>query len=575
MSRPLKGNLTDEQIDIFEHAALLYHGYEWQAAADTFDFLSQSIANVKERVHCILNAGMICARLGDYSRAAIYFDEALVLKPKLPIAHFLIALIGIEQREYDTAETCIESCLEGLDLDGIDYTQLGLKFVLNRSSLIRALRDVRTAQYEAHSSNPRNATIVRMDSIPAEYIFEAPPRIVDSLDHIGHSARSHLKLRRPNRLGNSSGSAKSLVRATEQVNGHERSHWQREPGSPPSPMPNHLKGLSETPESTENSSVTSTSVSVSPLASDFKSPALASAVRNKYRTWHRRPSTPFTPRDARGASGSVRELARFIRDEGRSKAIRRFIPKDAKGEYESVEGLTRFVQLHSPPRSNSGILKPLDVDAKFISDLRMLKIMDRKNEREIGISDVGASSSEEIESDAQLPTTTSDSHSGNASSNADAADIERHGTRPLTRRLMAHPILDTPSPTSPSEDDMLAMEILQPVVYQPPARKVRKERNASEAALSSFRHAENEMTPVTTASSASSLYRGSTSFDRRLKARQNTLKALEGKASDEVSRAYTSTRTSSTITIDCKTASSIDTVDFFSKVLEREKKTRT
>ncbi|RMZ30243.1 hypothetical protein D0859_05656 [Hortaea werneckii] len=70
--------LSSAHIDLWEHAALLYHHFEWQTAIETFQHLFHTIpvSAPEARTRCLLNVGIIQARLGDYALAAQTLEDA-------------------------------------------------------------------------------------------------------------------------------------------------------------------------------------------------------------------------------------------------------------------------------------------------------------------------------------------------------------------------------------------------------------------------------------------------------------------------------------------------------------------
>lgn len=570
-------NLKSEQIhDIWEHAALLYRGYEWQAAADAFDLLSRNTENIEERTLCLLNFGLIQARLGDRDGAVNTFEETSALNPTLLITSFLIALVSCDLGDYAKAEACIETCLDGLAEDDIDYRTMGLNFVLSRASLLHALREIRTAQFHAALSKEPDRVAVRIDSIPAEYIFEAPPRLGDSAEIAEESPRRSM---RPRKLFKGGKMPESMINLRTSA-GRGASvltspYWLHDPRSPSSPLHIYQEGLSDIPE---NSAASISSTQVSPATNVLSSSEPTSANSSKYRTWHRRPSTPFTPRDARVEFGSVRELARFFRHSGEKKPAKLLIPKDARGEYESVEELSRFVQLYAPEKTNDIIPQPLNIDARVIVDLRMERILNRKGER--------AASSPVSESVLNGDTTNREDSvrahrardspvSPNPYSVPYSPNVAPTGNEPTdtsATRPMSRPSSDPYSLPGPSDPDQPTLEVLQPLVYKPPAPKNQAAQRCSERTSNSPTHTDDQPTPATTASSTSSLHRGATSFERRIMARQNTLKALEGRTNEQIVK---TTKPLPPSPGAGHSGSSVATEDFFDRVLERGKKPST
>jgi tetratricopeptide (TPR) repeat protein len=83
--------LSDSGLfDLWEHACLLYHNFEWQSAADTFAYLAKVSSDPIDQRIFVLNRGLIEARLGDFDLASVSFEKALLLDGDDPVAHFLL-----------------------------------------------------------------------------------------------------------------------------------------------------------------------------------------------------------------------------------------------------------------------------------------------------------------------------------------------------------------------------------------------------------------------------------------------------------------------------------------------------
>ncbi|KAK5731880.1 hypothetical protein LTR17_010955 [Elasticomyces elasticus] len=168
--------LTAGAVDIWEHAALLYHAYEWQESVETFRHLVSSL-NGDPRVSCAINAGLIQARLGDYTEArqtleaAAIFDESHVLVP------FLLALVEWETGNLSKTKACLEGCFESLRRAGnADYSSRGLDFVLTADLVHQLLRHLNNTGYDRFGTIKHGMVHVVPSVMPADCIFEAPPR---------------------------------------------------------------------------------------------------------------------------------------------------------------------------------------------------------------------------------------------------------------------------------------------------------------------------------------------------------------------------------------------------------------
>jgi hypothetical protein len=168
---------TSRLLDLWEHACLLYHNFEWQSAADTFSQLAKLSPDLIDQRTFALNRGLIEARLGDFDLASVSFEKALLLDNNDPIAHFLLGVVSVELEDHYMGYAHLKGTLEGLPADVLDCRTRGLDFGLARSALEADIERVR-ATLEAGKNQAVKATVTPLclHNIPAELIFEAPPR---------------------------------------------------------------------------------------------------------------------------------------------------------------------------------------------------------------------------------------------------------------------------------------------------------------------------------------------------------------------------------------------------------------
>lgn len=121
---------SSQQADLWEHASLLYHNLDWQSAADVFNHLSISAVEDESRAKCILNEGLIFARLGDLNVAKKLFERAAALDPAEVLPCFLIGLIEAESNHLTEALTQFEFCWETLQRGFADHYSPRLRFEL-------------------------------------------------------------------------------------------------------------------------------------------------------------------------------------------------------------------------------------------------------------------------------------------------------------------------------------------------------------------------------------------------------------------------------------------------------------
>lgn len=172
---------SSAENDLWEHACLLFHNFEWQSAADTFLDLERSSSDHAAQSNFALNRGLVEARLGDFDLAAASFSRALLLVENDPIAHFLLGILDTELRDYTKASVHFECSLERLSGEILDCRARGLAFTLARSSVQENADRVRSIPTTAAGRLGENkAARLCLHSIPADIIFEAPSRSKDT-----------------------------------------------------------------------------------------------------------------------------------------------------------------------------------------------------------------------------------------------------------------------------------------------------------------------------------------------------------------------------------------------------------
>ena len=570
--------LSSEQLDIWEHAGLLYHAFEWEAAADTFVLLSQTLRNIEARMLCLLNAGIIRARLGDYSMANSILREAAHIDDNFLLTPFLLGLVSFELGDYGNAEACFDLLLDELESGAIDHSDVGLNFIVDHELLRRNLQAAQTAHYLANFPNSSTIATSHLDAVPADYIFEAPPRI-KSLGPISEQEYSPRNSSSPFTRFTS----KRLPRLSSRPYPPTAGRSSRSASSPQSGYMEPLSIVSENPPGAVGPE--NPSSGQAPLSSS----ALSSGTSQRL-TWHRRPSTPYTPRDARAEYGSTRELARFIRKADGDKP--NLIPRDAKGEYESVGELANFVQLYAPEKGHAGALPPLVLDPHFIADLRLQRTLNGNYDAAAGspISEESLSV-ESPGSPSQFVGTTESlrrpSFVPDSIYSEGSEDEQSRRSMPFESEISSEMPLSPPLPQPRTLGTKeITLECLQPTTYQPGIATDPVNDHDTVSSTQTNSHI-IEMYANAAASPSNSLYNGLPSFERRTKARKDALKALTGKSSSTLTSDGSSARRKSQAETtrpevddgDGKSSmeimgSPVESVKFFEKVLGRGKKGR-
>ncbi|TKA80962.1 hypothetical protein B0A55_02397 [Friedmanniomyces simplex] len=169
-------SLTAQDIDIWEHAALLYHGYEWQDAIDAFRSLVSRLDG-EHRTLCALNASIIQSRLGDYLEARQTLEAAATYNQNYVLIPFLLALVEWDLGNLTKTKACFDGCLESLRRSGnVDYRAQGLDFVLTADYVHQLSGHLRETGYDRYGTAKRGIVHIVPSVLPAECIFEAPPR---------------------------------------------------------------------------------------------------------------------------------------------------------------------------------------------------------------------------------------------------------------------------------------------------------------------------------------------------------------------------------------------------------------
>nr|OQO17153.1 hypothetical protein B0A51_15951 [Rachicladosporium sp. CCFEE 5018] len=168
---------SSQELDLWEHACLLYHSYEWQEAADAFAPLAQMASDDSKSMRYHVNAGLILARLGDLPDARVAFLLASKKNNRCPLTHFLLGLVAVEMEDLLPALASFELCALRMGDEGvISYHTEGLKFRLHEQLVADNISKVRTI-VDGQAALPGVKLLPpSLDGIPADLLFEAPAR---------------------------------------------------------------------------------------------------------------------------------------------------------------------------------------------------------------------------------------------------------------------------------------------------------------------------------------------------------------------------------------------------------------
>jgi len=164
---------TAETVDLWEHACLLYHSYEWQSAADAFLDLEEHTSNPGDKCIFALNRGLIEARLGDLDIVLTSFSNALGHDMANPVAHFLLGLAHAETRNYAKAKMQFETCLSCLGTNEHNHqTYLG-SFNLEISAVQENIDHMRSRLVATAAGHGRTSHLrTHLHVLPADVLFE-------------------------------------------------------------------------------------------------------------------------------------------------------------------------------------------------------------------------------------------------------------------------------------------------------------------------------------------------------------------------------------------------------------------
>lgn len=293
------GHVTDQQLDLWEHATLLFHNYEWQAAAESFSTLRKAVGDAKEQQRCTINEGLIRARLGEVRIARDLFESAITLDKGSAIAYCALGEAEAMLGNSTKAQACYEFCLERLRGHSLVDEKRRFSYCPETAAIrrnIAALWPRTSSRIAEHSSK------VGLERLPADCIFEAPPRqnsarsdLTATLDasHAQKSKKHGLKL-----------TGQPLLQSVSEKANASATYMSLQPSK---------RSASILPDEIQPTSVTDRTDAVLPMRHRAGSEPQLSALPVAEGD---RPTQRLTARDARIEHESLRELARFLRYSG-------------------------------------------------------------------------------------------------------------------------------------------------------------------------------------------------------------------------------------------------------------------
>lgn len=179
-------------VDLWEHACLLYHSYEWQSAADAFLQLEQYTSDLEDKCIFALNKGLIEARLGDLDSAITTFTKAVDYDQGNPVAYFLLGLTHAHTQHYTKAKTQFEHCLKSLDTNERGYQTYMNSFSIDALMVQENIDHMRSRLIATAAGHSRTSHLrTRLHIIPAEVLFEPPSRSNSSSQRNSKSSTDH------------------------------------------------------------------------------------------------------------------------------------------------------------------------------------------------------------------------------------------------------------------------------------------------------------------------------------------------------------------------------------------------
>lgn len=376
LEMPKNERVSRQQAHSWEHASLLYHSYEWYAAADIFLSLARSITKPLESNLCLLNAALIHARLDDFEAAARLLEEAEPQKETSAITMFVLGHVEFEQGNFEKAEDCLRVALSQLgDIQPLE--EFGMDFVLRKSHVNHNLRVLAT-------KNSVFGVMGTMGALPVDYIFEPPKSCTNFLDEDPDTVEMRKLLAEVEDgvppLTDMSVSSGSNSPVESYKDGEEENMWARvapevdneysvcirDSGFPSEEATAEFLAKPKIPPFSRR-----TSIHRYYLPEDNDDDDLAQGLV-------RRPSaaqpgplrrrTNLVPRDARVADNTVGDLSHFIRGLPAQNAKE---PRNAEAKSDSVWDMARFFQDGPEPHARSDDI-PDDSSSVYSQDLEAI-----------------------------------------------------------------------------------------------------------------------------------------------------------------------------------------------------------
>lgn len=165
-----------ETIDLWSHANLLFHNFEWEQALSQHRRILRQCGSDVRKGFLWFNIGAIRGVLGEYYLAAESFAKAIKYEPDSAVSWYCLGISLFQLEAFRSAKKAFDSCLRSLGAEErIDYHEEGLDFVLEKT---RVEWNSRQALFEKNYKKARAplplGRHLGINSMPAGNLFEPP-----------------------------------------------------------------------------------------------------------------------------------------------------------------------------------------------------------------------------------------------------------------------------------------------------------------------------------------------------------------------------------------------------------------
>lgn len=166
--------ITRQYLDVWDHACLLFHNFDWISSLQTFQNLEPLTFCDNIMAMLLLNIGILRCHLGHYTEAHSSFLRAVILWRATPISLFLLGFARYQLGSYRLAESAFESCADAIASSGkpfLKHRVVGLNFTIRASE---ARNNGLIARRMQESDNAQSRQHFVLHRLPAGVFFEDP-----------------------------------------------------------------------------------------------------------------------------------------------------------------------------------------------------------------------------------------------------------------------------------------------------------------------------------------------------------------------------------------------------------------